>query len=64
MKLKAGVVLHYLFLDNAYCLMSIKNAKILVEYFKMLDVHNKSSLNGKHLEVFIAKIMHLILIDR
>ncbi|KAK6475806.1 UNVERIFIED_CONTAM: hypothetical protein FKN15_002758 [Acipenser sinensis] len=45
MKLKAGVVLHYLFLDNAYCLMSIKNAKILVEYFKMLDVHNKSSLN-------------------
>ncbi|XP_067104293.1 EF-hand calcium-binding domain-containing protein 9-like [Osmerus mordax] len=45
MKLKKGSILSFLDFDNVYCLLSVRNAKILVDYFKLLDFHNKNTLN-------------------
>ncbi|KAL0973815.1 hypothetical protein UPYG_G00211530 [Umbra pygmaea] len=45
MKLKKGSVLNYLGFDSVYCLLSLRNAKILVDYFKLLDVHKRNTLN-------------------
>ncbi|XP_075455228.1 EF-hand calcium-binding domain-containing protein 9 [Ascaphus truei] len=45
MKLKAGSFLYYLYVDRLYCLMSVRNTNVLMEYFKLLDVHNKNTLN-------------------
>ena len=33
--------------DKTTCLLSGKNVKILLEIFKILDIHNKGGLNGK-----------------
>ncbi|MBN3316358.1 EFCB9 protein, partial [Atractosteus spatula] len=59
MKLKAGVVLHYLNLDTTYCLLSLRNAKILVEYFRLLDVHNKNTLNDVQFYHFLRHVTDL-----
>nr|XP_014338202.1 PREDICTED: EF-hand calcium-binding domain-containing protein 9 isoform X2 [Bos mutus] len=45
MKLKQGSFLWYLYLDKLYCLLSVRNVKALVEYFHLLDVHHKKTLN-------------------
>ncbi|XP_059948515.1 EF-hand calcium-binding domain-containing protein 9 [Mesoplodon densirostris] len=45
MKLKQGSFLWYLYLDKLYCLLSVRNVKALVEYFHLLDVHGKKTLN-------------------
>ncbi|KAF0883474.1 EFCB9 protein, partial [Crocuta crocuta] len=45
MKLKEGSFLWYLYLDKLYCLLSVRNVKILVEYFHLLDVHRNNTLN-------------------
>uniref|UniRef100_H0XY07 EF-hand calcium binding domain 9 n=1 Tax=Otolemur garnettii TaxID=30611 RepID=H0XY07_OTOGA len=45
MKLKEGSFLWYLYLDKIYCLLSVRNVKALVEYFHLLDVHRKNTLN-------------------
>ncbi|XP_055277674.1 EF-hand calcium-binding domain-containing protein 9 [Moschus berezovskii] len=45
MKLKQGSFLWYLYLDKLYCLLSVRNVKALVEYFHLLDVHCKKTLN-------------------
>nr|XP_058918398.1 LOW QUALITY PROTEIN: EF-hand calcium-binding domain-containing protein 9 [Kogia breviceps] len=45
MKLKQGSFLWYLYLDKVYCLLSVRNVKALVEYFHLLDVHRKKTLN-------------------
>ncbi|KAM7141684.1 EF-hand calcium-binding domain-containing protein 9 [Molossus nigricans] len=45
MKLKKGSFLWYLYLDKLYCLLSVRNVKALLEYFKLLDVHHNSTLN-------------------
>ncbi|XP_059864375.1 EF-hand calcium-binding domain-containing protein 9 [Delphinus delphis] len=45
MKLKQGSFLWYLYLDKLYCLLSVRNMKALVEYFHLLDVHRKKTLN-------------------
>ncbi|XP_033287969.1 EF-hand calcium-binding domain-containing protein 9 [Orcinus orca] len=45
MKLKQGSFLWYLYLDKLYCLLSVRNVKALVEYFHLLDVHRKKTLN-------------------
>nr|KAF6479783.1 EF-hand calcium binding domain 9 [Molossus molossus] len=47
MKLKKGSFLWYLYLDKLYCLLSVRNVKALLEYFKLLDVHHNSTLNGR-----------------
>ncbi|CAI9156191.1 unnamed protein product [Rangifer tarandus platyrhynchus] len=44
-KLKRGSFLWYLYLDKLYCLLSVRNVKALVEYFHLLDVHRKKTLN-------------------
>ena len=46
MKLKQGSFLWYLYLDKLYCLLSVRNVKALVQYFHLLDVHRKKTLNG------------------
>uniref|UniRef100_A0A667HJK8 EF-hand calcium binding domain 9 n=1 Tax=Lynx canadensis TaxID=61383 RepID=A0A667HJK8_LYNCA len=45
MKLKQGSFLWYLYLDKLYCLLSVRNVKVLVEYFHLLDVHHNNTLN-------------------
>ncbi|XP_029797286.1 EF-hand calcium-binding domain-containing protein 9 [Suricata suricatta] len=45
MKLKEGSFLWYLYLDKLYCLLSVRNVKVLVEYFHLLDVHHNNTLN-------------------
>ncbi|XP_012316561.1 EF-hand calcium-binding domain-containing protein 9 [Aotus nancymaae] len=45
MRLKQGSLLWYLYLDKSYCLLSVRNVKALVEYFHLLDVHGKNTLN-------------------
>ncbi|XP_005599286.2 EF-hand calcium-binding domain-containing protein 9 [Equus caballus] len=45
MKLKEGSFLWYLYLDKLYCLLSVRNVKALVDYFHLLDVHRKNTLN-------------------
>ncbi|KAM4675987.1 EF-hand calcium-binding domain-containing protein 9 [Discoglossus pictus] len=45
MKLRTHSFLQYLYLDKLYCLMSVRNANVLVKYFQLLDVHNKNTLN-------------------
>ncbi|KAL0608436.1 EF-hand calcium-binding domain-containing protein 9 [Plecturocebus cupreus] len=45
MRLKQGSFLWYLYLDKTYCLLSVRNVKALVEYFHLLDVHGKNTLN-------------------
>ena len=47
MKLLKGVLLRSLDFNSVYCLLSLRNTKILAEYFKILDVHHKNTLNGK-----------------
>lgn len=46
MKIKSGI-LQYLHLDQTYSMLAGKNVKILYEYFKLLDVHEENSLNGR-----------------
>ncbi|XP_008989094.1 EF-hand calcium-binding domain-containing protein 9 [Callithrix jacchus] len=45
MRLKEGSFLWYLYLDKTYCLLSVRNVKALMEYFHLLDVHGKNTLN-------------------
>lgn len=50
MKLKEGSFLWYLYLDKLYCLLSVRNVKALVDYFHLLDVHRKNTLNGQYFQ--------------
>uniref|UniRef100_A0A8C9ICM2 EF-hand calcium binding domain 9 n=1 Tax=Piliocolobus tephrosceles TaxID=591936 RepID=A0A8C9ICM2_9PRIM len=45
MRLKEGSFLWYLYLDKIHCLLSVRNVKALAEYFHILDVHGKNTLN-------------------
>ncbi|KAK1343553.1 hypothetical protein QTO34_016333 [Cnephaeus nilssonii] len=45
MKLKTGSFLWCLYLDKLYCLLSVRNVKALVEYFRLLDAHRNHTLN-------------------
>ncbi|KAM6224219.1 EF-hand calcium-binding domain-containing protein 9 [Rhynchocyon petersi] len=45
MKLKQGSFLWYLYLDKIYCLLSVRNVRALMDYFHLLDVHHKHTLN-------------------
>uniref|UniRef100_A0A2K6SDP3 EF-hand calcium binding domain 9 n=1 Tax=Saimiri boliviensis boliviensis TaxID=39432 RepID=A0A2K6SDP3_SAIBB len=45
MRLKQGSFLWYLYLDKVHCLLSVRNVKALLEYFHLLDVHGKNTLN-------------------
>ncbi|KAM6122942.1 EF-hand calcium-binding domain-containing protein 9 [Phoenicopterus ruber ruber] len=46
MKLKSGCFLQHLCLDEAHCLLSVRNTAALAEYFQLLDVHRKNYLNS------------------
>ncbi|MXQ95225.1 hypothetical protein E5288_WYG006100 [Bos mutus] len=58
MKLKQGSFLWYLYLDKLYCLLSVRNVKALVEYFHLLDVHHKKTLNGQYFHVLFYHFLH------
>ncbi|KAM5298239.1 EF-hand calcium-binding domain-containing protein 9 [Ctenodactylus gundi] len=45
MRLKQVSFLSYLYLDRIYCLLSVRNVKVLLEYFSILDVHHINTLN-------------------
>lgn len=49
MKIKSGI-LQLLHLDQTYSMLAGKNVKILYEYFKLMDVHDDNSLNGRLFE--------------
>uniref|UniRef100_A0AAY5L0Q8 EF-hand domain-containing protein n=2 Tax=Esox lucius TaxID=8010 RepID=A0AAY5L0Q8_ESOLU len=59
MKLKKETVLHYLDFDSVYCLLSLRNAKILADYFKLLDVHNKNRMNDIQFYHFMNHVTDL-----
>uniref|UniRef100_A0A4W5NV95 EF-hand calcium binding domain 9 n=1 Tax=Hucho hucho TaxID=62062 RepID=A0A4W5NV95_9TELE len=59
MKLKKGALLNYLDFDSVYCLLSLRNAKILSDYFKLLDVHNRNTLNDIQFYHFMHHVTDL-----
>ncbi|KAM9254068.1 EF-hand calcium-binding domain-containing protein 9 [Dugong dugon] len=59
MKLKQGSFLWYLYLDKIYCLLSVRNVKALIEYFHLLDVHCKNTLNDVLFFHFLHHVTNL-----
>ncbi|XP_010217402.1 PREDICTED: EF-hand calcium-binding domain-containing protein 9 [Tinamus guttatus] len=59
MKLKPGCFLQYLYLDETYCLLSVRNAKVLTDYFQLLDVHKKNALNNLQFYCFLHYVTDL-----
>ncbi|XP_007899577.1 EF-hand calcium-binding domain-containing protein 9 [Callorhinchus milii] len=59
MKLKPGVVFNHIYLDRIHILMSVRNTKVLLEYFKILDVHEKRTLNDVQFYHFLHHITDL-----
>ncbi|KAI5235010.1 Ef-Hand Calcium-Binding Domain-Containing Protein 9 [Manis pentadactyla] len=59
MKLKEGSFLWYLCLDKLYCLLSMRNVKALVEYFHLLDVHGRDTLNDVLFYHFLHHVTNL-----
>ncbi|KAM9513429.1 EF-hand calcium-binding domain-containing protein 9-like [Salvelinus alpinus] len=59
MKLKKGALLNDLDFDSVYCLLSLRNAKILSDYFKLLDVHNRNTLNDIQFYHFMHHVTDL-----
>uniref|UniRef100_UPI00398F05DF EF-hand calcium-binding domain-containing protein 9-like n=1 Tax=Pristiophorus japonicus TaxID=55135 RepID=UPI00398F05DF len=45
MKLKPGCIFNFLYLDRFHVLMSVRTTVVLLEYFKLLDVHDSDTLN-------------------
>ncbi|XP_055498980.1 EF-hand calcium-binding domain-containing protein 9-like [Leucoraja erinacea] len=45
MQLKLGFIFNFLYLDKIHVLMSVRNTVLLLEYFKLLDVHDNRTLN-------------------
>ncbi|XP_062404525.1 EF-hand calcium-binding domain-containing protein 9-like [Sardina pilchardus] len=56
MRLLKGVLLSYLDFNSVYCLLSLRNTKILVEYFNILDVHNTNTLNDVQFAHFMREV--------
>ncbi|XP_071373794.1 EF-hand calcium-binding domain-containing protein 9-like [Centroberyx affinis] len=46
MRLKKTSIFCYLDFDSYHCLFFLQNVRILAAYFKLLDIHNKNTLNG------------------
>ncbi|XP_074068517.1 EF-hand calcium-binding domain-containing protein 9 isoform X2 [Macrotis lagotis] len=56
MKVKEGSFLWYLYLDKIYCLLSVRNVKAVADYFHVLDVHKKQTLN----DVIFYHFLHYV----
>nr|XP_060616966.1 EF-hand calcium-binding domain-containing protein 9 [Anolis sagrei ordinatus] len=59
MKLRPKCLMHFLCLDRIYCLLSVRNARVLAYYFSLLDVHKKNSLNNLQFFHFLNYITDL-----
>ncbi|NXD08052.1 EFCB9 protein, partial [Nothocercus nigrocapillus] len=59
MRLKPGCFLQYLYLDETHCLLSVRNAKALTDYFQLLDVHKKNALNNLQFYCFLRYVTDL-----
>ncbi|XP_038065472.1 EF-hand calcium-binding domain-containing protein 9-like [Patiria miniata] len=58
MKIKTGI-LQCMHLDKTYSMLSGKNVYILLEYFKLLDVHGEMSLNDIQFYNFLHAVTDL-----
>ncbi|NXQ98856.1 EFCB9 protein, partial [Sagittarius serpentarius] len=58
-KLKSGCFLQHLHLDEVYCLLSVRNAVALAEYFQLLDIHRKNYLNDLQFYCFLCYVTDL-----
>ncbi|KAI7801863.1 EF-hand calcium-binding domain-containing protein 9-like [Triplophysa rosa] len=59
MKLKKGVFFHNLDFDTNHCLFSLSNTRVIYEYFCLLDVHLKRSLNDVQFFCFMRHVTDL-----
>nr|XP_056703780.1 EF-hand calcium-binding domain-containing protein 9 [Euleptes europaea] len=59
MKLRPKCFLHFLCLDKIYCLLSVRNARLLTYYFRLLDVHRKNALNDLQFYHFLRYVTDL-----
>ncbi|XP_071759295.1 EF-hand calcium-binding domain-containing protein 9-like [Centroberyx gerrardi] len=59
MKLKKTSIFCYLDFDSYHCLFSLQNAGILAAYFKLLDIHNKNTLNDVQFYSFMRHVTDL-----
>ncbi|XP_071946780.1 EF-hand calcium-binding domain-containing protein 9-like [Antedon mediterranea] len=58
MKIKSSI-LQYLHLDKTYCFLTAKNVKIVLEYFKLLDVHDQMAINDIQFYTFMHHVTNL-----
>ena len=63
LKLKRGSFLWFLYLDKLYCLLSVRNVKALVDYFHLLDVHRKKTLNGQYFRKCFFRVVTWFLMN-
>ncbi|XP_065131407.1 EF-hand calcium-binding domain-containing protein 9-like [Paramisgurnus dabryanus] len=56
MKLKTESFLHHLDFNTDYCIFSLHNTKIIYDYFCLLDVHNKRTLNDVQFCCFMRHV--------
>ncbi|XP_075398840.1 EF-hand calcium-binding domain-containing protein 9 [Tenrec ecaudatus] len=59
MNVKEGSFLWHLYLDKVYCLLSVRNAKALLDYFHLLDVHHNNTLNDVLFFHFLHHVTNL-----
>ncbi|XP_078405869.1 EF-hand calcium-binding domain-containing protein 9-like [Cetorhinus maximus] len=53
MKLRPGCIFNFLYLDRVHILLSVRNTTVLLEYFKLLDVHDSNTLNDVQFFYFL-----------
>lgn len=58
MRIKSQV-LDFLHLDRTFSLLTVKNTRLILEYFNTLDVHGLGKLNGKIKASIYISYIHL-----
>ena len=58
MKVKSST-LGFLHLDRSFSLLTVKNTCVLLEYFKLLDVHSTGHLNDIQFYCFMKHVTNL-----
>ncbi|XP_072369070.1 EF-hand calcium-binding domain-containing protein 9-like [Scyliorhinus torazame] len=59
MRLRPGYIFNFLFLDRVHVLMSVRNTVVLLEYFRLLDVHDRNTLNDVQFFHFLRCVTDL-----
>ncbi|XP_002120022.2 EF-hand calcium-binding domain-containing protein 9-like [Ciona intestinalis] len=58
MKVRSNL-LEYLHLDRSFSLLTVKNTRLVLEYFNFLDVHKKGKLNDIQFYQFLRHVTNL-----